>query len=74
MSEHVVITNDLIAAGMTGNGGWTRIQLALIGVSWPPPKGWRRRAIGRRIPKDDAERFVAIGRERRNQRDPPSLI
>jgi len=32
-----------IEAGRTKRGGWTRKQLAKWGVSWPPPKGWRRR-------------------------------
>lgn len=27
----------------TPGGGWTRKQLAAWGVSWPPPKGWRKR-------------------------------
>ena len=26
----------------TQSGGWTAMTLALWGVSWPPPRGWRK--------------------------------
>jgi hypothetical protein len=26
----------------TPNGGWTQKQLALWGVPWPPPHGWKK--------------------------------
>ena len=29
----------------TPNGGWTKASLASLGVSWPPPKGWKERLI-----------------------------
>lgn len=35
-SELVTLTNDLIEAGKTANGGWTAAKLKLIGVDWPP--------------------------------------
>jgi hypothetical protein len=31
-----------IAAAITDKGGWTREQLALWGVPFPPPHGWKR--------------------------------
>ena len=31
-----------IKKAQTKNGGWTKATLAMWGVSWPPPKGWRR--------------------------------
>jgi hypothetical protein len=33
---------DDVQAAMTPRGGWTRAQLAVWGVAWPPPKGWRK--------------------------------
>lgn len=33
-------------------GGWTRRQLAALGISWPPPKGWKRSLIGRPLSDD----------------------
>lgn len=32
-------------AAKTARGGWTKAQLALWGVPYPPPKGWRQRVI-----------------------------
>ncbi|MFE9803505.1 hypothetical protein ACFYP6_32410 [Streptomyces goshikiensis] len=37
-----------IEAARTPAGGWKRDQLAVWGVSWPPPKGWKDELIGRR--------------------------
>jgi hypothetical protein len=33
---------DEVTAAKTGPGGWTRKQLSEWGISWPPPKGWRK--------------------------------
>ena len=40
------ITVNWIAAGESGQGGWNQDQLAIIGVPWPPRKGWKDRAVG----------------------------
>ena len=52
------VTEDLIKAGETAGGGWNRHQLELIGVAWPPVKGWKWRAQGRMISILDAELFI----------------
>lgn len=44
-------TPEEIEAAKTANGGWTREQLAAWGVSWPPPKGWRK-ALEERAKRD----------------------
>jgi hypothetical protein len=33
-------TRKEIHAARSGRGGWTRAQLGVWGVPWPPPKGW----------------------------------
>jgi len=40
MSDMVVVTREFIMSGRSPNGAWTRAQLALIGVPWPPVNGW----------------------------------
>lgn len=35
-------SRNQILDAQTGNGGWTRAQLAEWGIPWPPPKGWRK--------------------------------
>jgi hypothetical protein len=37
------VTSAEIEAAQTPNGGWTRAQLAVWGVPWPPPRGWKKR-------------------------------
>jgi hypothetical protein len=44
MRTHAKIEEEIEAA-RTPNGGWTKEQLAKWGVSWPPPKGWKRKLI-----------------------------
>lgn len=56
----VLVTRELILQGRTGPGGWKRAQLAILGVSWPPPPGWMDEAIGRRISTDQALRFLLL--------------
>ncbi len=43
-------TKEQIEAGKTAKGGFSREQLALWGVKWPPKKGWRKQ-LEMRSPK-----------------------
>lgn len=36
------MTEEEIEKGRSAKGGFTRKQLAKWGVSWPPPKGWKK--------------------------------
>jgi hypothetical protein len=42
-------TEKEIDAAKTPAGGWTREQLEKWGVSWPPPKGWRKSLIKKMV-------------------------
>lgn len=55
-----VVTLELLAAGASSKGGWSREQLHILGVPWPPPSGWKKRVIGQSIPPHEAEKFVAL--------------
>lgn len=35
--------DELLSAGAGPEGGFTEAQLDMLGVSWPPRKGWTRR-------------------------------
>jgi hypothetical protein len=37
-----VVTPELIRSVQTKRGGWTKRDLARMGVPWPPPRGWRK--------------------------------
>lgn len=59
--------------------GHTRKQLELLGVSWPPEKGWLTRLIGTEIPAARYAQFVALSRagkrrEPRIERHEPDLF
>lgn len=45
-----VITHALLQSVRSVNGGWTKPILQAFGVSWPPPKGWKKRLIGLAVP------------------------
>ena len=56
-----VITNELIDAVATGHCGWSKRQLQLLGVGWPPPSGWRQRLVaeGRILTGEEVEALYA---------------
>jgi hypothetical protein len=53
----ITLTFENIHACVTRGHGWTRAQLQLIGVGWPPRHGWLRGLIGKTIPMETYERF-----------------
>ena len=55
------ITSDLLNAGVTAAGGYTKPQLALLGVDWPPVNGWKASVIGLEISDDLGEEFIRLG-------------
>lgn len=57
--KDMTITNEFLIAGQSGAGGWNKRQLALLGVDWPPVKGWKHRIIGTEIPDEDAMKFLS---------------
>jgi hypothetical protein len=56
----VAVTREFIDSGRSIAGGWTREQLAVLGVSWPPPKGWKDWACEHtpELSEADAARFL----------------
>lgn len=58
--EMVEITEQLIEAGKTGGGGFKYYQLQLLGVETPPKSGWKEKIIGTKIPKENAEKYLAL--------------
>ena len=54
------ITQELINQGKSARGGWSRAQLLLLGISWPPKNGWRKEVQGLQITLDAAAKFVGM--------------
>lgn len=61
MQKTVKINKDFIEQYMTKNGGWTKKQLELIGVSWPPIKGWKT-SLDVEISQESANEFKNISK------------
>ena len=56
-----IVTHEWVEKNATGKASWTREQLKLVGVPWPPPKGWKARINGMGIPDAAAKKFEVIG-------------
>jgi hypothetical protein len=59
--------DDLLYFGRTtlgrlcAGGAWNQDQFAILGVSWPPRGGWKRRVIRQgSIPTEAVRRFLAL--------------
>jgi hypothetical protein len=54
------LTSSLIHAGSTEAGGFTKAQLAVLGIDWPPNKGWLKGLVGKEIPPADYDKFCSL--------------
>jgi len=67
----IEITEQWLMDNRTERGAWTRAQLKIIGVGWPPTNGWKKRVIGTLISDIEAKAFrdsraiTGTSRERR---------
>jgi hypothetical protein len=62
------ITEAFLEKIASGEGGWNRPQLALLGVAWPPVKGWKQTLLGRKISEETAKRLEELSETTRFQR------
>lgn len=52
------ITEAFLEKHKTKRGAYTKAQMELIGVSWPPKKGWKEKVIGRELTKEQEREFI----------------
>lgn len=69
MTERTPITEDEIEAEKTPAGGLTASTLRKWGVSWPPPKGWRKTILQHGYPYDES-----LNAEGERKGDPDQLL
>lgn len=56
----VVLTSELLHnASSSGYCGWTRQQLAALGIGWPAKSGWLKRLVGKEVTQDQWRKFVS---------------
>ena len=56
----IKLTRDIIEAARTPNGGFTKSQLAAIGIEWPPDQDWISKKVGAMITPSQLEAFNHI--------------
>lgn len=54
----VTISPSMLASAKTEAGGYTRAQLEVLGVTWPPTKGWPSALIGKEVEQEIWDRFL----------------
>lgn len=63
----MILTLQMIRDASTQAGGWTRAQLAIIGLQWPQSHGWASKVVGMNITPEQYQRFF----DAKNQRAKP---
>ncbi len=58
------ITKEFIEKGVSNEGGYTKQQLAILGVAWPPKTGWKNRCVGKTITDNKAKEFLGVNKQR----------
>lgn len=59
------LTREIIHSAGTLGMGFNRHQLALLGVKWPPKKGWLSRLVGTEVSDDVWEKVMRLKSVRR---------
>lgn len=55
----VRMTEELVEAGRSRNGGWSAAQLRLFGIEGFP-KGWKRNVLRMDVPQHTVDEFLAL--------------
>jgi hypothetical protein len=58
------ITDAWLMQHQSKRAAWTADQLAAIGISWPPPRGWKWGVIGKTITDQQKARFESAMRSK----------
>ena len=56
----IELTRELIEAARTPNGGFTKSQLAVLGIAWPAPSDWIEEKVGTFITQKQLDEFNHI--------------
>jgi hypothetical protein len=58
--EKITLTYAMIEAGISEHLGYSKAQLELLGVAWPPSRGWKTRVCSRPILRALYSEFLAL--------------
>ena len=62
----MIITNEWLINNTTKSGGYTRVQLALLGVNWPPVSGWKKNVVDTEVDDNITHQFEQISQQSKN--------
>ena len=54
------MTLEILEAGKSTPGGWSAAQLAVFGIDYPLPAGWKRRLVGSEWPQYIIDHFLNL--------------
>ena len=57
-SGKVLLTKQMIEEGISSKGGYNKKQLEILGVEWPPQKGWKSALVGTMISQKQYQDFL----------------
>lgn len=65
----MILTHEMLQDAKTPAGGYNKAQLAILGIEWPPKKGWPRKLVGKEVSEELWSQFVALS-EKHHKRNP----
>lgn len=63
------ITEEILETLKTQKGGYTRETLAILGVPWPPKRGWKK-ALLKDVRAYNRQKAKSVGKPRRKNKSP----
>ncbi len=54
------LTREFMLSARSPAGGWNHKQLKVLGIKWPPRKGWLHRLEGKEITLEQAQKLLAL--------------
>ena len=70
----MILTRELLHIAASDYVGWNRSQLDLLGVKWPPSKGWLSNLVGTYIDDDKWHQLMAISGVRGKKKQKAILL
>ena len=56
------LTEEMLAQGASGKSGYSRKQLAIFGIDWPPVRGWKKELLDREVSEEAFAEFVQLAK------------
>lgn len=60
----MILTREWLHANISGLGSINRRQTEILGIPWPPPKGWLTAMVGKEVDDSILEKFVAAKKKK----------